>query len=108
MKEQINKVLVFNEAFNLPIGDKPKVIFEKDYNLQYELAQEELNEYLIACKENDLVGITDSLGDRLYVLFGTIIKHGLQYKIEEVFNEIQRSNMSKLGNDGKPIGIFLY
>ena len=47
--------------------------------------------------------VTDALGDMLYILCGTILEHGMQYKIEEVFEEIQRSNMSKLGSDGKPI-----
>jgi predicted HAD superfamily Cof-like phosphohydrolase len=49
------------------------------------------------------VEVADALGDMLYILCGTILKHGLQHKIEDVFNEIQRSNMSKLGADGKPI-----
>ena len=47
--------------------------------------------------------IADALGDQLYILCGTILKHGLQYKIAEVFEEIQKSNMSKLDADGKPI-----
>ena len=47
--------------------------------------------------------VADALGDMLYILCGTIIEHGLQHKIEDVFNEIQRSNMSKLGEDGEPI-----
>ena len=47
--------------------------------------------------------LLDALGDMLYILCGTIIEHGMQDKIEEVFDEIQRSNMSKLGNDGNPI-----
>jgi predicted HAD superfamily Cof-like phosphohydrolase len=64
---------------------------------------EENGEYLDACWEGNIVGIADALGDQLYILCGTILKHGLQHKIEEVFNEIQRSNMSKLGEDGKPI-----
>ena len=51
----------------------------------------------------DLVEVADALGDMLYILCGTIIEHGLQDKIEEVFAEIQRSNMTKLGADGKPI-----
>ena len=51
----------------------------------------------------DLVEVADALGDMLYILCGTIIEHGLQDKIEEVFAEIQRSNMSKLGADGQPI-----
>ena len=47
--------------------------------------------------------VADALGDMLYILCGTIIEHGLQDKIEDVFNEIQRSNMSKLDEDGQPI-----
>jgi predicted HAD superfamily Cof-like phosphohydrolase len=43
------------------------------------------------------------LGDMLYILCGTIIEHGMQDKIEEIFDEIQKSNLSKLGEDGKPI-----
>ena len=56
-----------------------------------------------AVKNNDLVEIADALGDQLYILCGTILKHGLQDKIAAVFQEIQRSNMSKLDADGKPI-----
>jgi predicted HAD superfamily Cof-like phosphohydrolase len=65
--------------------------------------REENEEYLEAANNNDLVEVADALGDMLYILCGTIIEHGMQDKIEEVFNEIQRSNMSKLGEDGKPI-----
>jgi len=52
---------------------------------------------------NDLTEVADALGDMLYILCGTIIEHGMQHKIEEVFEEIQRSNMSKLDENGKPI-----
>ena len=52
---------------------------------------------------NDLEEVADALGDMLYILCGTIIEHGLQHKIEEIFDEIQRSNLSKLGADGQPI-----
>ena len=65
--------------------------------------EEENLEYLKATKENDIVEIADALGDMLYILCGTIISHGLQNKIEEIFQEIQNSNMSKLGDNGKPI-----
>ena len=64
---------------------------------------EENEEYFEAAQNDDLVEVADALGDMLYILCGTIIEHGMQDKIEEVFNEIQRSNMSKLGADGKPI-----
>ena len=65
--------------------------------------KEENEEYLEAVQNNDIVEIADALGDMLYILCGTIIEHGLQDKIEAVFDEIQRSNMSKLGENGEPI-----
>jgi predicted HAD superfamily Cof-like phosphohydrolase len=65
--------------------------------------KEENEEYLEAAKKNDIIEIADALGDQLYILCGTILRHGLQHKIVEVFEEIQRSNMSKLDVNGKPI-----
>ena len=65
--------------------------------------KEENDEYIEACRNNDVVEIADALGDQLYILCGTILKHGLENKIGEVFLEIQRSNMSKLGANGIPI-----
>ena len=65
--------------------------------------KEENEEYLQAAQDQDLIEIGDALGDMLYILCGTIIAHGFQDKIESIFDEIQRSNMSKLGADGKPI-----
>ena len=65
--------------------------------------KEENEEYLEAAKNNDLVEVADALGDQLYILCGTMLRHGMQDKIEEVFREIQRSNMSKLDADGNPI-----
>jgi predicted HAD superfamily Cof-like phosphohydrolase len=64
---------------------------------------EENQEYFEAAKNNDIVEVADALGDMLYILCGTIIEHGMQDKIEEIFDEIQKSNLSKLGDDGKPI-----
>lgn len=102
--DNINKVKAFHEAFNIENAESPKVdIGEDQIALRHRLIEEENNEYLQACKDGDIVEIADALGDQLYILFGTIVKHGLQYKIQEVFDEIQRSNMSKLGKDGKPI-----
>ena len=65
--------------------------------------KEENEEYLQAAKEGDLTEIADAVGDMLYILCGTILKHGLQDKIADIFEEIQRSNMSKLNKNGKPI-----
>ncbi len=64
---------------------------------------EENDEYLDACAKQSVVDIADALGDKLYILCGTILKHGMQNIIEDVFAEIHSSNMSKLGEDGKPI-----
>ena len=72
-------------------------------NLRFKLMAEENQEYFEAAKNNDIVEVADALGDMLYILCGTIIEHGMQDKIEEVFDEIQKSNLSKLGDDGKPI-----
>jgi predicted HAD superfamily Cof-like phosphohydrolase len=65
--------------------------------------KEENEEYLEAAQRGDVVEIADALGDMLYILCGTINAHGMQHKIAEVFEEIQRSNMSKLDENGKPI-----
>lgn len=64
---------------------------------------EENEEYLEAANNDDIIEVADALGDMLYILCGTIIEHGMQDIIEDVFDEIQRSNMSKLGEDGEPI-----
>ena len=72
-------------------------------NLRFKLMAEENQEYFEAAKNNDIVEVADALGDMLYILCGTIIEHGMQDKIEEIFDEIQKSNLSKLGEDGKPI-----
>jgi predicted HAD superfamily Cof-like phosphohydrolase len=71
--------------------------------LRYNLMKEENEEYLEAARNGDIVEIADALGDMLYILCGTINAHGLQHKMAEVFEEIQRSNMSKLDDAGKPI-----
>jgi predicted HAD superfamily Cof-like phosphohydrolase len=104
MKKQLDSVKEFHISFGVGVNDAPKASLGETVNmLRYNLMKEENEEYLEAVQNNDIVEIADALGDMLYILCGTIISHGLQYKIEEVFDEIQRSNMSKLGQDGKPI-----
>ena len=104
MKNKIAAVNKFHSAFGLGIENSPTVALGIKKNLlRYELMREENEEYLEAANNDDLVEVADALGDMLYILCGTIIEHGMQDKIEEVFNEIQRSNMSKLGANGKPI-----
>ena len=100
----LDKTDYFHAVFKIGIAeDQPHLIPQKESSLRFDLMKEELEEYLEACKNNDLVEIADALGDQLYILCGTILKHGLQHKIEEVFNEIHRSNMSKLDENGEPI-----
>lgn len=104
MQKQLNAVKEFHTAFGLLVNEHPQGCLGEQVNtLRYNLMKEENEEYLEAVMNNDKIEIADALGDMLYILCGTIISHGLQHKIEEVFDEIQRSNMSKLGQDGKPI-----
>lgn len=104
MQDKINAVKEFHTAFKIGYSETMKADLGKNKNtLRFNLMDEENKEYLEAAEDNDLVEVADALGDMLYILCGTIIEHGMQHKIEEVFNEIQRSNMSKLGADGKPI-----
>ena len=104
IKKPIKAVTEFHNAFRLSVEYKPKSDISSEITeLRYNLMKEENEEYLQAVKSNDLIEIGDALGDMLYILCGTIISHGFQDKIEAIFDEIQRSNMSKLGADGKPI-----
>ncbi|MCI5057013.1 MAG: nucleoside triphosphate pyrophosphohydrolase family protein [Flavobacteriales bacterium] len=103
-KEIIGAVEKFHDSFGIENKYEPTAeLSEKVYTLRHRLMHEENEEYLEACRAGDLVEIADALGDQLYILCGTLLSHGLQNKIEEVFNEIQRSNMSKLDENGEPI-----
>ena len=95
MKKLINDLKEFNKAFKIQTGASAE--------LRYKLMEEENKEYYEACLQNNWPEIADALGDQLYILIGTIINHGLEDVIEDVFKEIHRSNMSKLGADGLPI-----
>ena len=104
LKETIEAVEIFHNAFGIENNYTPTTeLTEAEILLRYKLMREENEEYLEAAQNGDIVEIADALGDQLYILCGTILKHGLQHKIAEVFQEIQRSNMSKLDADGKPI-----
>ncbi|WP_396141921.1 hypothetical protein [Flavobacterium sp.] len=104
MQKQLNAVKLFHETYGLGVSTEMKADLGSLKNeLRFNLMKEENEEYLEAVQNNDIVEIADALGDMLYILCGTILEHGLQHKIEAIFDEIQRSNMSKLGEDGKPI-----
>lgn len=104
MQKQLDAVKLFHTSFGLGVSSEIKgTLGDAKNTLRFNLMKEENEEYLEAVQNNDILEIADALGDMLYILCGTILEHGLQHKIEEVFDEIQRSNMSKLGADGKPI-----
>jgi len=103
LQDKIKDVAFFHDTFLIGNRNTPTADIGEEYILRFNLLKEENEEYLEACQNKDLVEIADALGDQLYILFGTILRHGLQHKIEEVFDEIQRSNLSKLDSNGKPI-----
>lgn len=103
MEKQLKAVEEFHKAFGQENGKWPRLIPNAEYDLRHTLMKEENDEYLDACYNKSLVEIADALGDQLYILCGTILKHGMQHIILDVFDEIQASNMSKLGEDGKPV-----
>lgn len=103
MNRQINQVKKFHEAFGVVNNTEPTNLSHDEVMLRCKLLYEELEEYEQAALEGDMVEIADALGDQLYIVFGTILRHGLQGMIIPIFNEIQRSNMSKLDENGEPI-----
>lgn len=106
MSEKYKMLEEFSDAFS--IKNKPGVEhFDPSIPdettkraLRYYLMKEEVDEYLYA---TDIVDIADALADQMYILIGTIMAHGLQDVFEDIFKEVHRSNMSKLGEDNRPI-----
>ena len=96
-----NKVGVFMKTFGQEIKNKPSFSTEKINQLRISLIQEELDELKEAMANNDLLEVADALTDLLYVTYGA--GHAFGIDLDKCFNEVQNSNMSKLGEDGKPI-----
>ena len=94
-------VKTFMETFGQIVRTKPQFPDQKTIQLRYDLIQEELNELKEAREEKNLKGIADALTDILYVTYGAGYAYGIN--LDKCFKEVQRSNMSKLGKDGKPI-----
>ena len=93
MRELLDKIEEFNKAFKVEVSND----FQAPDLLRYKLMLEENLEYI---QSQDDVEVVDAIGDMLYILCGTIVHHGLQDRIVDIFNEIHRSNMSKLGPGG--------
>ena len=104
MKKQLDSVKQFHDTYKIGYSNDPIAdLGPKKNKLRFKLMSEENEEYLDASNNNDIIEVADALGDMLYILCGTIIEHGMQDIIEPVFEEIQKSNISKLGEDGNPI-----
>ena len=104
LKDVLSDVAEFHTAFCIPNADAPHAtLTREEAMLRHRLMAEENDEYLEAALNGDLVEVADALGDQLYILAGTMMRHGMQEVIANVFREIQASNMSKLGADGEPI-----
>ena len=95
------KVGLFMKTFGQEVKNRPSLSSEKINNLRISLIEEELKEFKDALFNKDIKEVADALTDILYVTYGA--GHAFGINLDDCFNEVQRSNMSKLGNDGKPI-----
>ena len=102
MNPIVQSLLEFNEAFDIPKLETPDLGPKELIELRIKLLTEEVQEYAEAARSGDLVEVLDALADIGYILAGTIINHGMQDIYDDAFNEVHRSNMSKLV-DGKVI-----
>ena len=96
-----NKVKTFMETFGQEVKTKPSFSTDKINNLRYDLINEELEELKVAMQNKDLLEVADALTDILYVTYGA--GHAFGINLDKCFEEVQNSNMSKLGEDNKPI-----
>ena len=96
-----NKVKTFMKTFGQEVKTKPSFSSDKINSLRYDLIKEELEELKEAIENKDLLEVADALTDILYVTYGA--GHAFGIDLDKCFDEVQSSNMSKLGEDGKPI-----
>ncbi len=95
MKKELELVKIFHEKFNVPVLESPSLIPTDRLDFRYSLMEGEIREYLEGTKAHDLENVAKELCDVLYAVYGTILEHGLQDQIEEIFQEVHNSNMSK-------------
>lgn len=100
-KTQYHKVKQFHEIYDCNIGVQAAFPNDAERDLRKKLLQEEFEEYLKAEADNNLVEVADALGDMLYIIYGTAVSYGIP--INEIFDEIHNSNLSKLDENGLPI-----
>lgn len=97
--DPLNQVAEFHKTFNAPVLDRPQIPSKERCELRVSLLQEELNELKEAIGDQDLVEIADALCDLQYVLSGAVLEFGLGDQFPALFEEVQRSNMSKACNN---------
>lgn len=103
MEKQIKMVSDFHQTFKQYQNSTPSLLSNQESVLRYSLGKEELDEYIDAVNQEDLIEILDSLADQLYILLGTVCKHGLQDHLIKAFELVHDNNMSKLDKDGNPV-----
>ena len=103
MRKEVNNLMEFNEAFGIQFPKSPLLVDAKTQELRVNLLLEELEEYRVANTKGDITEVLDAITDMLYIVLGTAVQHGMQDVIEQAFNIVHSSNMSKLDKDGKPI-----
>ena len=103
MNKLLSDVLEFHRTYNQPVLSEPTIPSEDRCELRVKLIAEELQEFKDAIEAKDIVAVADALTDLLYVVNGAVLEFGLKDKIDKCHDEVQASNMSKLGEDGKPI-----
>ncbi len=102
MLKHIDMVKQFQDVFGDPNFNSPTLnISDRNKDLRITLLQEELDELKEATENNDLVEIADALADIQYLLFGTVLMYGMRDKFEQIFEEVHRSNMTKVGKNGE-------
>lgn len=95
MKKQLDQVNKFHKKFKVPVLNKPSLIPADRSDFRYSLMAEEVKEYIEGARNNDLKNIAKELSDILYAVYGTILEHGLQDIMEDIFQEVHNSHMSK-------------
>lgn len=93
--QALTDVAAFHDLFSMPVLEEPTIPSESRCELRISLLQEELEELKEAIKDNDIVEVADALADLQYVLSGAVLEFGLASKFKALFDEVQRSNMSK-------------
>lgn len=103
MNKILQDVKEFHQTFGAPVLDSPQIPSQDRCELRIKLIEEEFNELKQAIKDNDIVSVADAVTDLQYVINGLVLEFGLQNVIDACHEEVHSSNMSKLGEDGKPV-----